>query len=44
MPSNQKRFVVTYGVFGSIYKEAVGAAKVVNFNFTKRGQSISWRI
>lgn len=28
---NQKRFVVTYGAFGSV-QEAVGAAKVVNFN------------
>lgn len=31
---NQKRFVVTYGVFGSV-QEAVGAAKVVNFNLPK---------
>ncbi len=31
---NQKRFVVTYGVFNSV-QEAVGAAKVVNFNLPK---------
>lgn len=31
---NQKRFVVTYGVFSSV-QEAVGAAKVVNFNLPK---------
>ena len=31
---NQKRFVVTHGVFGSV-QEAVGAAKVVNFNLPK---------
>ena len=31
---NQKRFVVTYGVFGSV-QEAVGAAKVVSFNLPK---------
>ena len=31
---NQKRFVVTYGVFGSV-QEAVGATKVVNFNLPK---------
>ena len=32
---NQKRFVVTYGVFGSV-QEAVSAAKVVNFNLPKK--------
>lgn len=31
---NQKRFVVTYGIFNSV-QEAVGAAKVVNFNLPK---------
>ena len=31
---NQKRFVVTYGVFGSV-QEAVGAAKVINFVLPK---------
>lgn len=31
---NQKRFVVTYGVFGSV-QETVGAVKVVNFNLPK---------
>ena len=35
---NQKRFVVTYGVFGSS-QEAVGAAKVVNFNLPKDVQA-----
>lgn len=31
---NQKRFVVTYGVFGSV-QEAVGAAKLINFGLPK---------
>lgn len=37
---NQKRFVVTYGVFNSM-QEAVGAAKVVNFNLPKDVQAFT---